>query len=236
MGAIPNRLPGFQDVERDADARGAVRGGVGRADPAQLRLAPDRRCSTPWSAASCGALRHRREPGAVGGRPSTRATAPRGARPPRRAGHLPDADRRDGGRRAARAGAWCEAEGTVTNSERRVQRVRKALDPPGRGARRHLDPRAARRAARARLGRSDAPRRSGTSCARSRRCTRGMSYAAAGGARRASSGRAPTRTTRARRSCTAGCGRSRSRGRRRRSASSSTTRRSSARRRVSRSG
>jgi predicted molibdopterin-dependent oxidoreductase YjgC len=26
--------------------------------------------------------------------------------------------------------AWCEAEGTVTNSERRVQRVRKALEPP----------------------------------------------------------------------------------------------------------
>ncbi len=26
--------------------------------------------------------------------------------------------------------AWCESEGTVTNSERRVQRVRKALDPP----------------------------------------------------------------------------------------------------------
>jgi len=26
---------------------------------------------------------------------------------------------------------WCEAEGTVTSSERRVQRVRKALDPPG---------------------------------------------------------------------------------------------------------
>src|SRR4051812_9758999 len=30
--------------------------------------------------------------------------------------------------------AWCETEGTVTNSERRVQRVRKALDPPA-GAR-----------------------------------------------------------------------------------------------------
>ena len=27
--------------------------------------------------------------------------------------------------------SWCEAEGTVTNSERRVQLVRKALDPPG---------------------------------------------------------------------------------------------------------
>src|SRR6266481_774253 len=26
---------------------------------------------------------------------------------------------------------WCESEGTVTNSERRVQRLRKALDPPG---------------------------------------------------------------------------------------------------------
>ena len=32
------------------------------------------------------------------------------------------------------AAGWCETEGTVTNSERRVQRVRKALDPPA-GAR-----------------------------------------------------------------------------------------------------
>jgi formate dehydrogenase major subunit len=29
------------------------------------------------------------------------------------------------------AADWCEYEGTVTNSERRVQRIRKALDPPG---------------------------------------------------------------------------------------------------------
>ncbi len=29
------------------------------------------------------------------------------------------------------AATWCEGDGTVTNSERRVQRVRKALDPPG---------------------------------------------------------------------------------------------------------
>ena len=28
------------------------------------------------------------------------------------------------------AASWCESEGTVTNSERRVQRVRKAMDPP----------------------------------------------------------------------------------------------------------
>jgi len=36
------------------------------------------------------------------------------------------------------AASWCECEGTVTSSERRVQRVRKALDPPG-GARDDLD-------------------------------------------------------------------------------------------------
>jgi len=29
------------------------------------------------------------------------------------------------------AASWCESDGTVTSSERRVQRVRKALDPPG---------------------------------------------------------------------------------------------------------
>ncbi len=34
--------------------------------------------------------------------------------------------------------SWCETEGTVTNSERRVQRVRKALDPPG-NARNDID-------------------------------------------------------------------------------------------------
>ena len=34
--------------------------------------------------------------------------------------------------------SWCESEGTVTNSERRVQRTRKALDPPT-GARDDID-------------------------------------------------------------------------------------------------
>ena len=36
------------------------------------------------------------------------------------------------------AAGWCEGEGTVTNSERRVQRVRKIVDPPGQ-ARDDLD-------------------------------------------------------------------------------------------------
>jgi predicted molibdopterin-dependent oxidoreductase YjgC len=36
------------------------------------------------------------------------------------------------------AAGWCESDGTVTNSERRVQRVRKALEPPA-GARNDLN-------------------------------------------------------------------------------------------------
>ncbi|HYZ55430.1 MAG TPA: molybdopterin dinucleotide binding domain-containing protein, partial [Streptosporangiaceae bacterium] len=36
------------------------------------------------------------------------------------------------------AASWCETEGTFTNSERRVQRVRKALEPP-EGARNDID-------------------------------------------------------------------------------------------------
>ena len=55
MGALPDRLPGFQDVE-DADAPREVRARVGRPHPAEARLAPVRRCSRRWSAASCGAL------------------------------------------------------------------------------------------------------------------------------------------------------------------------------------
>ena len=66
--------------------------------------------------------------------------------------------------------SWCEAEGTVTNSERRVQRVRKALDPPGE-ARDDSWIISALAGAWATTGASRPPRRSGTSCARSRRCT-----------------------------------------------------------------
>ena len=51
MGALPDRLPGFQHVENDAPA-GQVRRRVGRDHPAQARLAPVRACSTRWSAAT----------------------------------------------------------------------------------------------------------------------------------------------------------------------------------------
>src|SRR4051812_41000572 len=62
---------------------------------------------------------------------------------------------------------WCEAEGTVTSSERRVQRVRKALDPPGE-ARDELG--SFRRSPSGSDATSAIPRRrkSGTRCGRSR--------------------------------------------------------------------
>ena len=66
--------------------------------------------------------------------------------------------------------------GTVTNSERRVQRVRKALDPPGQ-ARDDMDHLRARRAGSATTGASRRSRRSGTSCASLSPMHGGMSYA-----------------------------------------------------------
>ena len=81
--------------------------------------------------------------------------------------------------------AWCESEGTVTNSERRVQRVRKALDPPGRGEGRHLDHRASsRRRLGLRLGRARRARGAGTSCASLSPMHARHVLRAAGGARR----------------------------------------------------
>ena len=50
---------------------------------------------------------------------------------PGRPGHLPDRDRGARRRRPAGRRRLGRSEGTVTNSERRVQRVRKALEPPG---------------------------------------------------------------------------------------------------------
>ena len=65
----------------------------------------------------------------------------------------------------------------MTNSERRVQRVRKALEPPGEARDDIVDHRRARPPARPRLGRPDRRRRSGTSCASLSPMHAGMSYA-----------------------------------------------------------
>ena len=67
--------------------------------------------------------------------------------------------------------AWCESEGTVTNSERRVQRVRKALDAARGRPGRHRDHPGRRPPPGPRLDATDRRKRSGTSCAHCRRCT-----------------------------------------------------------------
>ena len=209
MGAIPNKLPGFQDIENDAAARAQFEARLGRArsrrstagTSPQMFEAMERGELTRALRASA---RTRRSP-----RPTSdaRRAAARRARLPRRAGHLPDEDRRARRRRASRRRPrWCETEGTVTNSERRVQRVRKALDAARRGARRHLDHLRARAPARPRLGPTRRRGRSGTSCARSRPMHARHELRAARGARRPPVAVPRRDASRARRSCTGGSG------------------------------
>ena len=134
MGALPDRLPGFQHVENDAAARASSSARGASPMPPKKRLAPDARCSRRWSTASCTALYvigenpaqseadQTRTPGSCS-RASTAWSCRTSSSPrPREMADvvLP------GGRRLVRG------EGTVTNSERRVQRVRKALDAAGR--------------------------------------------------------------------------------------------------------
>ena len=130
------------------------------------------------------------------------------ARPHRRPGHLPDPHRAEIADVVLPASAsWCEAEGTVTNSERRVQRVRRALIRPGRHA---MTSRSSARSPRgsAPTGATRPRRRSGTSSARCRRCTR--AWRTAGSTKPVCSGRAGTRSIPASNSSTHASGTSRS--------------------------
>ena len=102
MGAIPNKLPGFQDVERDEEARARFEAAYGTPSAAALRLAPHADVPRDGARRAQDALRDRREPRAVGGRREPHAASARRARPPRRAGHRDDADGRDGRRRPSR--------------------------------------------------------------------------------------------------------------------------------------
>ena len=210
MGATPGppaRLPG----RRERRLRGQVRAAWGVTIPPKRGLAPRRACSRRWSAASSQrALRHRREPGAVGGRPGTaRAQLSRRARPSGGPGHLPDGDRADGRRRPARRRELVRVGGH--RHQQRAARPARAQGarPARRGARRPRDHLRPRRALGPRLGRTRPPSRSGTRCAALAPDARRHELCAAGGAGRASSGRATTRTTRASCSCTAGSGRTR---------------------------
>ena len=128
MGALPNRLPGFALVEDD-EAR-ALRGGVEGDDPAEGGSPPERHVRRDGAERAPRRSRARREPRAIRGGPAARVRLLEGSST---SSSRTSSSR---GRASSRtlllaAASWCEGEGTVTSSERRVQRVRKALDPPG---------------------------------------------------------------------------------------------------------
>jgi predicted molibdopterin-dependent oxidoreductase YjgC len=131
MGAIPNKLPGFQDIERDHEARARY------AEAWGVDILPH----YGWHLTQ---MFHGMERGEL------RALYVIGENPAQSEADINRTRRLLEGldllivqdiirtRTAEYAdvvfpstASWCEAEGTVTNSERRVQRVRKALDPPG---------------------------------------------------------------------------------------------------------
>jgi formate dehydrogenase major subunit len=134
MGAIPNRLPGGQDVE-DADARARwheLWGGT----PIPPRRG--KHLSQMFEAMEHGEMTAVH---IIGENPAqSEADCARSEKLLRGLDGLIVQDMfMTGTARLAHvvlpaAASWCESEGTVTSSERRVQRVRKAIDPPG-GAR-----------------------------------------------------------------------------------------------------
>jgi formate dehydrogenase major subunit len=131
MGAIPDRLPGFQDVTDDTARR--------RFDSAwgsTIQPRPGKNLTGMFEAMEHGELR---AVYCLGENPAqSEADISRSRRLLEGLDHLVVQDIFLT-RTAEMAhvvlpatAAWCESEGTVTNSERRVQRVRKALDgPPG---------------------------------------------------------------------------------------------------------
>ncbi len=131
MGAIPAKLPGGYDVS-DADAHArfhAVYGGVEFPDR------PGRHLSQMFEAMEAGEMSALY---CIGENPAeSEADATHARHLLSSLDHLvvQDIFRTATAELAdvvlPAAADWCEYEGTVTNSERRVQRVRKALDPPG---------------------------------------------------------------------------------------------------------
>lgn len=130
MGALPNKLPGFQDVE-DPAARAKFERAWGVKIPAEAGW----HLSQMFEAMEEGNLRTIFVVGENPAQSEADATRVRGLL--ERLDHLvvqdifltATAEMADVVLPAA--AGWAESDGTVTSSERRVQRVRKALEPPG---------------------------------------------------------------------------------------------------------
>ena len=130
MGAIPAKLPGGYDLGDD-EARGRYEQAWGVSIPPK----PGMHLSQMFDAMNEGTLKALY---CIGENPAeSEANAPHARHLLEGLDHLvvqdifrtATADLADVVLPAA--ADWCEYEGTVTNSERRVQRVRKAIDPPG---------------------------------------------------------------------------------------------------------
>ncbi len=130
MGALPNKLPGFQDVEDDV-ARAKFEAEWATTIPATDGW----HLTEMFDAMERGDLRSLL---VVGENPAqSEADVSRAVDLLGGLDHLVvlDIHRTKTAELAdvvlPGSASWCESDGTVTNSERRVQRVRKALDPPG---------------------------------------------------------------------------------------------------------
>jgi formate dehydrogenase major subunit len=131
MGAIPNKLAGFQDIESDDVARGRFEAAWGTT----IRPQYGWHLTQMFHAMETGELRTLY---VIGENPAQSEADINRTRKLladldflvvqdlflTRTAELADVV-------LPGSASWCETEGTVTNSERRVQRVRKALDPPG---------------------------------------------------------------------------------------------------------
>src|SRR3954453_5701107 len=131
MGAIPNKLPGFQDIESDAGARARFEAAWG------TTIIPHYgwHLTQMFEAMEEG---HLRTLYVIGENPAQSEADINRARKLLAGLDMLIVQDILFTKTAAMAdvvfpssASWCEAEGTVTSSERRVQRVRKALDPPG---------------------------------------------------------------------------------------------------------
>ena len=130
MGAIPDKLPGFQDLGDDA-----VRGKFEKAWGTRFPGSRGKRLNEMFDAVERGEMWTLY---IVGENPLvSEADRHRTEGLLKRLDHLvvQDVTLSHTARMAhvvlPAAAGWCESEGTVTNSERRVQRVRKIVDPPG---------------------------------------------------------------------------------------------------------
>ncbi len=130
MGAIPNKLTGFQDVETDMAARAKFERAYGITLPPKkgMHLSQMFEAMEEGELTACYVI----------GENPLRSEADTGRARKLLEGleHLVVQDMFLTDTAAVAdvvlpaTATWCEAEGTVTSSERRVQRVRKALDPP----------------------------------------------------------------------------------------------------------